>query len=131
MYGLKTASNRKLHRRRLCSKADRKHRAIACAWNHHVQFDIVPFYCTLCNFRCRATVHFLHHVKQYKRKIEEVAGMGVTDQLTVFRQITNPLDPNTLVEVIEMETSADDKDEEVYINTHAHQRPMVNHVHAD
>lgn len=112
MYALKTASYRKLYKCRFCPKADRKHRAIAHALKHHVQLDRVPFYCTLCNFRCTATVDLLHHVKQYKRHVEEVARNGITDEQTVLRQSTNPVDPNSLVEVIDMETSADDQDEE-------------------
>ncbi|KAH3825214.1 hypothetical protein DPMN_127088 [Dreissena polymorpha] len=57
--------------------------------------------------------------------------MGITDQPTVLRQSTNPVDPNSLVEVIDMETSAEDQDEEEYITTYSHQRPMINHVQPD
>ncbi|KAH3783939.1 hypothetical protein DPMN_161889 [Dreissena polymorpha] len=131
MYALKTASYRKLYKCRFCPKADRKHRAIAHALKHHVQLDRVPFYCTLCNFRCTATVDLLHHVKQYKRHVEEVARNGITDEQTVLRQSTYPVDPNSLVEVIDMETSADDQDEEEYTTTLSYQRPMVNHGQSD
>ncbi|KAH3884520.1 hypothetical protein DPMN_008502 [Dreissena polymorpha] len=131
MYALKTASYRKLYKCRFCPKAYRKHRAIAHVLKHHVQLDRVPFYCTLCNFRCTATVDLLHHVKQYKRHVEEVARNGITDEQTVLRQSTNPVDPNSLVEVIDMETSADDQDEEEYTTTLSYQRPMVNHGQSD
>ncbi|KAH3733069.1 hypothetical protein DPMN_039493 [Dreissena polymorpha] len=99
--------------------------------NTMLKLDKVPFYCTFCNFRCTATADLLHHVKQYKRHAEEVARTGITDQQTLLRQSTNPVDPNSLVEVTDMETSADDSDEEQYIHTHSHQRPIINNGQAD
>ncbi|KAH3858136.1 hypothetical protein DPMN_100756 [Dreissena polymorpha] len=57
----------------------------------HVPADRVPFYCTLCNFRCQDAATLKSHIQRYKRHQREEAMAGGKHYLTWLQKAEYPI----------------------------------------
>lgn len=74
-----------------CGKTDRKSRVVTHIWKHHIPFDMVPFSCFLCGFRCHTKQELVTHLTDYPRHREEAAKYGgKVDLVKVLHQAPTP-----------------------------------------
>ena len=57
----------------------------------HIPMDRVPFYCTLCSFRCEDRETLVAHIKKYRRHRDEEIKSGTPDYTQILKRAANPI----------------------------------------
>ncbi|KAH3824624.1 hypothetical protein DPMN_126461 [Dreissena polymorpha] len=83
--------DRRVYQCRRCPRYGRKNRIVSHVMRDHVPADRVPFYCTLCNFRCQDAATLKSHIQRYKRHQREEAMAGGKHYLTWLQKAEYPI----------------------------------------
>jgi len=63
---------------------------VAHVLKDHIPLDRVPYYCTLCNFRCQEAKTLEDHLTDYEPHVKEEARIGSPDYSRILKYSDNP-----------------------------------------
>ena len=101
-----------------CGKVDRKGRLVGHILRDHVPQDRVPFYCTLCRFRCETRDDCIKHLTKYAGHVRAVGNTTNIDLNQVLIKSGNPW----FVSSSDM-TQVPDEDDDMFADQEEHQLP--------